>query len=92
MGSGDKSDGDSTDSTAIALASVSMCEALMIALLDGGILDEDEIRSALEDAISAHRQARTQGTDPDLHDRTAKIIERVLVGGNGVKGHGPQRK
>jgi hypothetical protein len=74
-----------TDGKAVAMASLSMFESLLLALMEGGILDKKEVRGLLSDASSAHRQRAQTSDDGDLHLRIADVIEALRNGGNTTK-------
>ncbi len=57
---------------AAGLAALSICESLVIALVEKGVLSVEEARETLEDAAAAHH-----GTPPE--DRAAHLIERVAA-------------
>ena len=67
-----------------SLAALSICEGLLIALVEKGVLDWDEVSETLEAAVDAHRNA-----DPDRagggHDRAAREILNLLHKLNGLR-------
>jgi hypothetical protein len=67
------------------VAALSVCESLILALKERGILDDAEIRGLLEDVRSAHRNAAADGDNPDLHDGVADIADQIMNGGNSIR-------
>ena len=67
------------------VAALSICEALLLAINDHGILPEQEIVGILRDAAATHENA--VGTDDDLeaHRTAAELINRIIAGGNAVR-------
>jgi hypothetical protein len=68
------------NSAAVGLAAFSVCESLILALQDLGLLDERETRGLLEDVIGAHRSAAASSDDPELHEAVAGVVDRILRG------------
>lgn len=69
---------------AAGLAALSICESLMIALVEKGILEVEEARSALEDAAAAHQVLRSTDGDERPHGVAAELIERLITQMNAV--------
>lgn len=67
------------------VAALSVCESLILALKERGVLDDAEIRGLLEDVRSAHRNAAADGDDRDLHDSVAEIADEIMNGGTPVR-------
>ena len=75
-----------TDEAAAAgLAALTICEALILSLLDRGLLDETEANGLLEDVIAVHRSAAAVSDAPDLHEKVVRIVDRILQDGNGTR-------
>lgn len=70
---------------ASGLAALSVCEALVFALIGKGILDAEEARGALEDAAAAHRGADPEGLEPERHAEAVRAIERIIGQLNAVR-------
>ncbi|WP_339951211.1 hypothetical protein [uncultured Albimonas sp.] len=64
-------------------AALSICESLLLALNDGGILKEHEIIALLQDAAATH-EAATDG-DREVHAAAAALINGIINGGNSVR-------
>lgn len=75
----------STANEHAGLAALSICEALLLAMNDGGLLPESEIMGVLEDAAATH--ANAIGTEPEeeTHRAVAELINAIIVGGNSVR-------
>jgi hypothetical protein len=72
-------------SPAAGLAALSICESLLLSLVDGGIIDAAEAKVILEDAATAHRNAIVLTTDGTAHAAAATLIDAILAGGNSVR-------
>jgi hypothetical protein len=66
-------------------AALSICEALLLALNDRGLLPEHEILGVLRDAAATHEN--TVGTDleTERHRAVADLINAIIAGGNSVR-------
>lgn len=62
------------------LASLSICESLLLALADRKVLSQRDIRGLLEDAADAHRNAVGTSQEIERHRAVAGIIDRILAG------------
>ena len=74
---------DQTDYS--GMAALSICEALLLAMNDHGLLAEREIMGVLEDAASTHENAVGPDVDKDMHEGVADVINRIIAGGNSVR-------
>lgn len=72
------------DSSAYGLAAFTLCEAMVLAMVDGGKNPHQDIYDALEDAIDAHREIARAGKDKALHVAAARLIESFLIDLNAV--------
>ena len=72
-------------STTSGLAALSICEALLLALNDAKVLPENEIIGVLTDAAAAHENVRGSDTEIEAHDAVAKLINKIIAGGNSVR-------
>lgn len=61
------------------LAALSICESLLILLVEKGVLGAEEARGALEDAVAARMERERFDHAPDLHEGAAKEIERLVT-------------
>lgn len=64
-------------SRAAGLAALSACEALALALVESGALDRHSAASALDDAVSAHRNAKGEAREPEVHRIAADLITMI---------------
>jgi hypothetical protein len=62
------------------LAVLSICESLLLALTEAGIIDDNEARGLLEDAAVTHHNAAGLVDGAANHLEAAAIIERMLAG------------
>jgi hypothetical protein len=70
----------STASEHAGQAALSICEALLLAMNDHGLLPEHEILGVLRDAAATHENA----TGPDA-EAVAALINRIIASGNSVR-------
>lgn len=75
---------------AAGIAALSICESLLIALVDKGVLSAEEARGTLEDAAAAH-QSLTLSGDQALHHRLASEFIERLVSQVEAAGHSGRR-
>lgn len=73
------------DQTCSGMAALSVCEALLLALNDAGILPEKEIMGVLSDAAATHENAVGTGATIKRHQAAAALIRRIIAGGNSVR-------
>jgi hypothetical protein len=67
------------------MAALSVCEALLLALNDAGILPEKEIVGVLTDAAATHENAVGSAADVESHQAAAALLRRIIAGGNSVR-------
>lgn len=70
---------------AAGFAALSICESLLLALNDRGILPEREIVGILRDAASAHENAPIGVGSAEMHKAVAALINKIIDGGNSVR-------
>ena len=71
----------SHDKSTAGTAALAICESILIALNDGGVISRRQERELLEDAAESHRSAAARHPeDADMHRRTAAEIQRVIDG------------
>ncbi|MCG6884676.1 MAG: hypothetical protein LJE62_13065 [Silicimonas sp.] len=75
----------STASEHAGQAALSICEALLLAMNDRGLLPEHEVVGILRDAAATHENA--VGTEEELqkHRSVAALINLIIAGGNSVR-------
>lgn len=66
-----------------AAAAFSICESLLLCLVDRKILNETDVIGLLGDAISAHRHEAMDQTDEEaaMHQQAAELIASMAIGG-----------
>ncbi|MCC1491470.1 hypothetical protein [Cognatishimia sp. F0-27] len=64
------------------MAAFSVCEALLLALLDRGLVPEREIVGILRDAATHHENAQGPESERIKHAAAAKLINEIILGGN----------
>jgi hypothetical protein len=71
-------------------AALSICEALLLSLIDNKIIDETEAKALLSDAAAAHREAvRLEEGSAQQHRDAAVTIEAIRDGRNSVRRERP---
>ena len=66
-------------------AALSICEALLLAMNDGGLLPEHEIVNVLRDAAATHENAKGAEAETETHRSVAALINQIIAGGNSVR-------
>lgn len=66
-------------------AALSICEALLLALNDRGLLPEHECVGILRDAAATHENAVGTGLEAEKHRAVANLINAIIAGGNSVR-------
>lgn len=66
-------------------AALAICESLLLALNDKGVLPEHEIVGVLRDAATAHQDLPGDEEKTALHTAVAKLINGIINGGNSVR-------
>ncbi|PWC37519.1 hypothetical protein TSO352_08205 [Azospirillum sp. TSO35-2] len=61
------------------MAALSICESLVIAMVEKGLLTAEEARGALEDAAAAHLRQETPGPVRHHQELAAQFIERLAM-------------
>lgn len=73
------------DQSHSGMAALSICEALLLALNDAGILPEHEIAGILRDAAASHANAVGTKREMAQHQIVAELINAIIFGGNSVR-------
>jgi len=73
------------DSDPSGMAALTICEALLLAMNDHGLLAEHEIVGVLRDAAATHENAVVSGSEQDTHRTVAEMINRIIAGGYSVR-------
>lgn len=66
-------------------AALAICESLLLALNDRGVLPESEIMGVLHDAAAAHENDPGEEGEASLHAAVAALIHSIIAGGNSVR-------
>lgn len=66
-------------------AALSICEALLLALNDQGLLPEHEIVGVLRDAAATHENADGTEFEKENHRAVADLINKIIAGGTPVR-------
>ena len=74
-----------TSNDAAGLAALSICEALLLAMNDHGVLPEHEIMGVLRDAAATHENAVGTELEKQRHRAVADLINTIISGGNAVR-------
>jgi hypothetical protein len=75
----------STASEQAGQAALSICEALLLAMNDRGLLPEHEIVGVLRDAAATHENAVGTDHETESHRAVAGLINSIIAGGNSVR-------
>ncbi|SDL84298.1 hypothetical protein [Paracoccus chinensis] len=75
----------STASEHAGQAALSICEALLLAMNDRGLLPEHEIVGLLRDAAATHENATGTELETETHRAVADLINAIIAGGNSVR-------
>ena len=75
----------STASDQAGQAALSICEALLLAMSDRGLLPEHEIVGVLRDAAATHENATGTELETETHQAVADLINAIIAGGNSVR-------
>ena len=75
----------STTSEHAGQAALSICEALLLAMNDSGLLPEHEILGVLQDAAATHQNAIGSDVETEKHRAVADLINTIIAGGNSVR-------
>jgi hypothetical protein len=71
----------STASNHAGQAALSICEALLLAMKDHGVLPEHEIVGVLRDAAATHENAAAIEPEAEYHRAIAELVNAILLGG-----------
>ncbi len=66
-------------------AALAICESLLLALNDRGVLPEHEIVGVLKDAVTAHQDIPGNEDTKVLHAAVVTLINGIIDGGNSVR-------
>ncbi|MEH6830310.1 MAG: hypothetical protein V7661_05650 [Sulfitobacter sp.] len=66
-------------------AALAICESLLLALNDNGVLPEHEIVGVLKDAAAANQDVPGNEEKTALHTAVTKLINSIIDRGNSVR-------
>lgn len=66
-------------------AALSICEALLLAMSERGVLPEHEIVGVLRDAAATHENAVGTELEMEQHRAVADLINAIIAGGNSAR-------
>jgi hypothetical protein len=75
----------STTSEFAGQAALSICEALLLAMNDRGLLPEHEIVGVLRDAAATHENVVGTELETESHRAVADLINAIIASGNSVR-------
>jgi hypothetical protein len=73
------------DSDYSGMAALTICEALLLAMNDHGLLAEHEIVGLLRDAAATHENVAGSDPEKDVHRAVAGLINGIIAGGNSCR-------
>ena len=73
--------------TGILLGAValSVCESLLLALQERGLLSKEEVDGLLEDVENAHRNVSVDDDGRAFHDTIVEVVGEIRNGGNSIR-------
>lgn len=69
---------------AAASAALTICEAILLTLVEEKIIDRDRIQEILEDAVEAHLLSNRIDPDNATREKAARLIEEIVISLNGI--------
>ena len=75
----------STASEHAGQAALSICEALLLAMNDRGLLPEHEIVGVLRDAAATHENVVGTEIEMEIHRAAAEMINSIIASGNSFR-------
>lgn len=75
---------DRPDGAVVGHAALSICESLLVAMRELGVLSEKDISGLLEDAAAVHRGASEHSDRSEFHQQVAALIDRISAGKNAL--------
>ncbi len=71
--------------SAAAIAALSLCESLIISLIEKGLLDTAEFEEIFDGARGAHVNATPGSFSLSEHRSAAEILRRIQVSANSIR-------
>lgn len=69
---------------AAASAALTICEAILLTLVEERIIDRDRIQEILEDAIEAQSLPNRATSNDATREKAARLIEEIVISLNAV--------
>ena len=67
------------ENQAVGMAALSLCEAMLLVLVEERHIDREHVLEILEDAVEGHLAADKRGGARDAHLEAARLIEEIVV-------------
>ena len=61
-------------------AALGVCEALLLELIDAGVINPTTVEGLLSDVIATHKNAATMSSTPEAHLEVIRLVERLTHG------------
>ncbi len=65
------------DAQPTAMAALMLAESLMLALMEAGLIGQDEIAGAIEDVVASQRGLVADGADPAVVQVAERLVHRI---------------
>jgi hypothetical protein len=62
------------------VAALSICESLLLALIDRAVISEQVAHDLLTDVLAAHTEAAALSSSPEEHEAVVRTVKRMLPG------------
>lgn len=69
---------------AAASAALTICEAILLTLVEEKIIDRDRIQEILEDALEAQSILSQAESTEATREKAARLIEEIIISLNGI--------
>lgn len=69
---------------AAASAALSICEAILLTLVEEKIIDRDRVQEILEDAMEAQSASNRVDPDDGTREKAARLIEEIVISLNAI--------
>ena len=73
-----------SENNAAGLAALSICESILLSLIEERIIDRDRILEYLEDALEMHTAAMEALPGQEAHKKAARLIEQISISLNAI--------
>jgi len=73
-----------SENHAAGLAALSICESILLSLVEERIVDRDQVLEYLEDAFEMHSAATEVLPDHEAQKKAAKLIEQIAISLNAI--------